>query len=37
MAIESMVALGLATVFLAVLAVYSSRHRSEDKDKDEKE
>lgn len=36
MAIESMVVLGLATVFLAALAFYASRHRSEDKDKNEK-
>ncbi len=33
MAIESMVVLGLATVFLVGLAWYASRHRSEDKDK----
>lgn len=34
MAIESMVVLGLATAFLAVLAVYASKHRAEDQDKD---
>lgn len=33
MAIESMVGLGLATAFLAGLAWYASRHRSEDEDK----
>ncbi len=36
MAIESMVVLGLATLFLAVLAIYASKHRSEDKGKDGK-
>lgn len=33
MAIESMVALGLATAFLVGLAWYDSRHWSKDKDK----
>lgn len=32
MAIESMVVLGLATIFLAVLAIYASRHRAEDEE-----
>lgn len=33
MAIESMVALGLATAFLVGLAWYASEHRAEDKGK----
>lgn len=33
MAIESMVVLGLATLFLGALAIYASRHRSEDYEK----
>lgn len=32
MAIESMTVLALATVFLAALAVYASRHRDDDKE-----
>ena len=34
MAIESMVALALATVFLVCLAWYASKHRAEDKKSD---
>lgn len=33
MAIESLVVLGLATLFLAVLAIYASKHRSVDSEK----
>lgn len=37
MAIESLVALALATLFLPVLALYASTHREEDRDKDGKD
>lgn len=37
MAIESLVALGLATAVLAGIAWYDSRHRSEDKCKKKEE
>lgn len=30
MAIESMTVLALATIFLAALAIYASKHRAED-------
>lgn len=33
MAVESLVALGLATVFLVGIAWYASKHREEDKGK----
>ena len=31
MATESLVALGLATIFLLLIAIYANRHRAEDK------
>ena len=34
MAIESLVALGFVTVFLAALALYASKHRAEDSHKE---
>lgn len=35
MAVESLVALGLATAFLVGLAWYANRHRAEDHKKDD--